>query len=198
MSATRCESSLMPALRSGYDHGQPGRERPETMQALIESLWGILLLRKGPQILPASTFLLVPILLLHWMIGTGLGTFTLSPGRALASALAGTVMMAALVYSLLGLRGLGARALQTLTALAGCEALLGVLAIPLTAWFFAVPEAQQALPGLLSLLVLGWNIALVGHILRHALGISPGTGLIAALGYVFVSFALADFIAPAP
>ncbi|WP_303906619.1 hypothetical protein [Thiohalomonas denitrificans] len=173
-------------------------EPPETMQALIETFWSILRLRAGPQILPASNVLLALILLLHWGIGVGLGTFSLTPEVALASALAGTVMVVAFVQGLLGLYGLRARAVQTLTALAGCEVLLGALAILLTAWFFAVPEAQRALPGLLSLLVLGWNIALAGHIFRHALGISSGMGLLAALGYILVSFALADFITPAP
>lgn len=168
------------------------------MQALIETFWSIMRLRAGPQILPASNFLLAPILLLHWAVGVGLGAFSLAPGMALASALAGTVMVVIFVHALLGLRGLRARAIQTLTALAGCEVLLGALAIPLTAWFFAVPEAQRALPGLLSLLVLGWNIALAGHIFRHALGISSSMGLVAALGYILVSFALAGAITPAP
>ncbi len=167
------------------------------MQALIEAFWSITRLRAGPQILPASHFLLALALLLHWGVGVGLGTFSLAPGAALASALAGTLIMVAFVHGLLSLRGLGSRTVQTLTALAGCEVLLGAIAIPLTAWFFAVPEAQRAMPGLLSLFILGWNIALAGHIFRHALGISSGMGVLAALGYIFVSFALSDFIAPA-
>ena len=170
----------------------------ETMQALIETFWSILRLRTGPQILPTSRFLLALTLLLHWMVGVGLGTFSLAPGMALASSLVGTLMVVAFVNGLLSLRGFGDRTVQTLTALAGCEVLLGALAIPLTAWFFVVPEAQRALPGLLSLLLLGWNIALAGHIFRHALGVSSGMGLLAALGYIFVSFALSDFITPAP
>lgn len=167
------------------------------MQALIKAFWSIALLRNGPQTLPASHFLLALVLLVHWLVGVALGAMSLDAGGALATSLVGTLVMAAFVHITLTLRGVGRRTLQSLTALAGCESLLGMAALPLTAWFFAQPEADRAVPGLLSLLLLGWNIAIAGHVFRHALGVSSGIGLLTAVGYMFLSFTVSDLMSPA-
>lgn len=163
------------------------------METLFRAIGSIILLRQGPQVLPASGFLLSLALGAHWGTGVLLGLFSLSPGLALLSALAGTLIMVALVHGLLLLHGLHSRATQTLSALAGCEVLLGLLALPLTALFFA-GGGMAELATLLSLLLLGWNIAVAAHIFRHALGVSMGMGVLFAIGYTLISIGLSSLI----
>lgn len=166
-----------------------------TMEALFRAIISIALLRQGPQILPASTFLLALALAAHLGTGVLLGLFSLSPALALFSALAGTLIMVALVHGLLLLHRLHMRVIQTLTALAACEVLIGLLALPLTALFYAGGGLAE-LAALLSLLLLGWNVAVAAHIFRHALNVSMGMGVLFAIGYTLISMSLSGLIGP--
>lgn len=167
------------------------------MWQILAAYWSIATLRSGPQRLPAVPVLLALTLLLHLLTGVLLGLYNLDIGRAAAAALAGTAITAGLVYFILVARQRTARYLQTLTGLAGAEVLLGLVALPLTAWFFAVPEAGQTLPALLSLLVLGWNVAVAGHVFRHALDLGRSSGFLVGIGYIFASLYLSEWLMPA-
>lgn len=166
------------------------------METLVRAILSIALLRRGPQILPASTFLLALALTAHLGTGVLLGLFSLSPVLALSSALAGTLIMVALVHGLLLVHRLHSRVTQTLTALASCEVLIGLLALPLTVLFYAGGGLAE-LAALLSLLLLGWNVAVAAHIFRHALNVSVGMGVLFAIGYTLVSMSLSGFIGSA-
>ena len=131
----------------------------------------------------------------HWGTGVLLGLFSLTPTMALLSALVGTLIMVALVHGLLLLHRQHSRVTQTLTALAGCEVLIGLLALPLTVLFYAGGTMAE-LASLLSLLLLGWNVAVAAHIFRHALNVSMGMGILFAVGYTLISMSLSGFIAP--
>lgn len=163
------------------------------MGALLRVILQIVLLRQGPQALPASSFLLWLVLGAHWLTGVVLGLYSLAPVASMLSALAGTLIMAALVHTLLLLHRRHERLTQTLMALAACEVLLGLLALPLTALFFAGAGAQD-IAAMLSLLLLGWNIAVAAHIFRHALSTSMGVGLLFAIGYTLISISLGGLI----
>jgi hypothetical protein len=165
------------------------------MKSLFRAIASIALLRQGPQILPASAILLYLVLAAHWGTGVLLGLFSLTPVMALLSALVGTLIMVALVHGLLLLHRLHSRVTQTLTALAGCEVLIGLLALPLTALFYAGGTMAE-LASLLSLLLLGWNVAVAAHIFRHALNVSVGMGILFAVGYTLISMSLSGLIAP--
>ena len=183
-----------------YHAGQSARPAnrgmgTQAMEILFRAIASIALLRQGPQILPVSSLLLSLVLVMHWGIGVVLGLFSLPPGMALLSALVGTLIMVALVHGLLLLHRRHSRVTQTLTALAGCEVLLGLLALPLTALFLA-GGGMAELAALLSLLLLGWNIAVAAHIFRHALGVSMGMGVLFAIGYTMISISLSSFIGP--
>lgn len=166
------------------------------MPILLKTYWQIALLRVSPQRLPASQFLLGATLFVHWLIGVVLGLVAGESSYALFVALIGTLSMVALVHGVLVLHGRSARALQTVTAIAGSEALLGILAIPVTVWFVSGGPGRD-LAALFSLLLLGWNVAVVAHVLRHALSTTQATGFVYAIGYMFFSLAIAGAIAPA-
>lgn len=163
------------------------------MEALIRAILSIALLRQGPQILPVSSFLLTLALAVHVGTGVLLGLFSLPFATALVSATAGTLIMVALVHVLLLAHRLNSRAKQTLTALAGCEALIGLMALPLATLFYAGGGLAE-LAMLLSLVLLLWNVAVAAHIFRHALNVSPGMGVLFAIGYTLVSLSLSGLI----
>ncbi|MGM0594899.1 MAG: hypothetical protein ACQETD_10210 [Pseudomonadota bacterium] len=166
------------------------------MAVLVRVVWQIALLRQGPQVLPAASVLLWLSLGAHWLTGVLLGLFTLPPELAMLSALVGTLIMVALVHALLVLHRKQSRVVQTLTALAACETLLGLIAMPLSALFYAGGDIG-AIAGMFSLLLLGWNIAIAAHIFRHALAVSMGVGVLLAVGYTLVAISLGSYIVPA-
>lgn len=167
------------------------------MGALFRIIWQIALLRQGPQQLPASSALLWLALAAHWLTGVIgiLGIAALSPGEAMLAALVGTLAMVGVVHGLLVLHGYLSRVVQTLTAVAACEVVLGLIDIPVTAWF-NMGGTLADLAILLSWLILGWNIAIIAHILRHALGVTMGVGILFAFGYTLISISLGIYLIP--
>jgi hypothetical protein len=121
--------------------------------------------------------------------------FTLALPQALLAALIGTVLLYAVVQGLLSAHRKPQRVSQTVTALAGCEVLLGALALPLTAWFYAVEEGSaRIVPSLLSLVIIVWSVVVTVHILRHALQVSQGIALLFALGYTFLAYSVMGLV----
>jgi hypothetical protein len=163
------------------------------MKLLFTTFWQIALMRAHPEVLPASRYLLGLCLFVHWLTGITLGLFSLSPAQALLSALVGTLMMVALVQIILMLNRYRERFLQTITALAGCEVLIGLLAIPVTAIYYA-GDAGKGAAALLSLAILGWNVAIAAHIFRHALSTSQGMGFVYAIGYMLFSITISGML----
>ncbi len=163
------------------------------MKVLLQTFWQIALLRRGPQILPASRFLLLLVIVLHWLTGVVLGLFSLPGQDALLAALGGTALMVALLHFVLMWHRRGTRLIQTLTALAGCEVILGLLAVPVTALFYS-GGSMKDFAALLSLLIMGWNIAVAAHIFRHALNASQGIGFVYAIGYMMIALSVSNMI----
>jgi hypothetical protein len=165
------------------------------MNQLLKVFVNICLLRSGPQQLPASRFLLLLVLLAHLLTGLVFVLFTLALPQALLAALIGTVLLYAVVQGLLSAHRKPQRVSQTVTALAGCEVLLGALALPLTAWFYAVEEGSaRIVPSLLSLVIIVWSVVVTVHILRHALQVSQGIALLFALGYTFLAYSVMGLV----
>lgn len=163
------------------------------MKLLLTAFWKIVLLRYAPQMIPASRHLLVVCLLLHAMTGIALGSFSLPVSHALFSAISGTLLMTAMVHAVLIVNRYQARFVQTLTALAGCEVILGLLAIPVTTIYYASDTGKSA-AALLSLAILGWNVAIAAHIFRHALSTTRGMGFIYAITYTLITIIISGFL----
>lgn len=165
--------------------------------ALLLAFLQICLLRRRPQDIPASRELLYLSLLTYTLASIGLAAGAQSIDAATLAGVAETLVLAALVYALLYFRGLAQRWPQTMTALAGAGTIFSVLSVPL---FLALSPGTDALPGrtaiyLLIIVLLIWNVAVVAHILRHALSTSYGTGLIFALALIWlIAVALAPLL----
>lgn len=147
--------------------------------ALLKLFVDLCLLRANPQDLPASTTLV-------WLTGaaavlTGLH----SPPRlpAAVTAAATVLFMGLIVHTALVLRGRSERWRQTISALYGAMTLIGLAAIPIVVWMQRTQDGPGSLwPALLGAAVLVWFLAVTGHILRHALDVTPGIGILLGVG----------------
>ncbi|GMQ89046.1 MAG: hypothetical protein BMS9Abin09_0491 [Gammaproteobacteria bacterium] len=140
------------------------------------------LLRRAPQADPVSGTVLLWALLGYVLLDllqarTSSGWLT-----SLGMTALDTLFMVLFSWSVLRLTNKTARYMQTLTALAGTGAVLGLVGLPL------IQQAAQTRPGegpggmlLLGwMLLLVWNISVQAHIYRHALSSRYGVGLLVA------------------
>lgn len=169
------------------------------MGKLIGRFIDICLLRAGPQDLPASSALLALTLLAY----IASGVVVLLPGAdfssAVGQALVDALLLAALVRLVLGWRGYPGRFEQTLAALAGSGAFLGLIAWPLVVSIYRT-DAQESLAvafqTLLLLALFCWTLVVIGHILRHALSTTYAAGVLFAAVYVSLSMGLLGWLFP--
>lgn len=166
------------------------------MNPLLKVFLDICLLRKGPQDVPASMFLLGLVVAAHWALGVVFSLFTLPPLHAALSGLIGTLLLLGMVQGLLALHRKPARLLQTATALAGVEILLGLIALPFSAWVFWW-ESDRLVPSLISLTIIVWSVVVASHILRHALGVTQAVAVLFALSYTLLSYTVVGLVVPA-
>ncbi len=173
------------------------------MQVLLRFLnafFEVAIFRRGPQDLPASQALLVLTVVVYWLVTFGAMTVQLPSGAAMLQAIADTALMIGFTWALLAVRSHLPRFSQTLTALAGTGTLLGLVALPVLAWLMRVADpADQTsadpsavVPSLLLLFLMGWSIAVVAFILRHALDVQRSISVVLAVAYLVLSFALSN------
>ncbi len=105
------------------------------------------------------------------------------------------VLFSSLVLVIAGKTG---RYVQTLTALAGTGALLGMVGLPLVT--LATNASQSGGPaGVLVigwLLLLIWSITVQAHIFRHALSTSFGIGLMISGLHAVLAITLLEYLFP--
>jgi hypothetical protein len=107
-------------------------------------------------------------------------------------------LLVVFVLSILYLQNKTARINQTLSAMAGTGAVLGVCALPLVILVQQDQSAEQ-IPAVLTLLwlvLLIWNLLVMAHIMRHALSSSFAIGLGASLLYALVSMQIIATLFP--
>lgn len=160
----------------------------------------ICLFRRAPQDLPAAGILLVVALLASTLAGVAVARSSLDWPAAVLSAVLETLFMAAIIYPILALQGYTERWLQTVTAVAGTNAVLVMLSLPLLAWLLRSQALEQdaTVPALLFLGLIGWNVMVLGHIFRHALSTVLPLGVLVALVYYSASIAFVNWLIPAP
>lgn len=157
------------------------------MSEFFSRLVGILLLKNGPQDMPAGV--VAPMLATGFYVAAT--ALSLSVGEGPENAVGVLVLAVALpvilVRIVLGLRGHPSRWGQTLTALFGTSALLSLLSLPLAT---AGGSEPNAIVTVVSLVLFFWSFTVDGHIWRHALDTSFAVGLAVAV----VLFAISIYI----
>jgi hypothetical protein len=107
--------------------------------------------------------------------------------------------MIVFVWAVLQFAGRPARLVQTLTALAGTGALLGLMGLPLALQAARAHQANGELAAgtvLAWLALLAWSIAVQAHIFRHALSTRYGVGLLVAALHIVLAINLLNMIFP--
>lgn len=159
------------------------------MNALIQVFIDVCLLRKGPQDVPPSGFLLGLTAFSYLVTGVINMSVELGWPNTLSASLLDIVLMGALLYMVLWIKLSTARWQQTMTAFLGAGALIGLLTMPLVFWYQAAgaQSAAAALPSLLLLAVLMWQMFVIANILRHALSVPLIMGGVFAALYLFIN-----------
>jgi hypothetical protein len=152
----------------------------------------LLLLRRGPQDAPYSLRTLVVLVLVTLVVKAALTSSV--PGNAETEARLAVAAVCASLFALLAvsalilqLAGRQARYVQTAIALVLVELALGIASVPFAALVGEPPAAgQPPAPGqalaTLGFIAVGvWGLLVRGHILRQALEIGFGRGVLLAL-----------------
>ncbi len=165
------------------------------MRALFDLFLDICLLRRGPQDVPAGMALLKLCLLGYGLSGLVLLLLSTPAPVAILQILLDLVLLAGLLHLALLARRHSRRFEQTLSALTGTGTLMGLLTLPVMLWIVRQgPDGDTQLPSLLLLALMAWSIAVMAHILRHALDVPIWAGALGALGYTFLSWMLTGWI----
>lgn len=168
------------------------------MSRLITIWFDICLLRAGPQDLPVSRELLWLSAGAYTLVSFLLSYSGYPAGEALLVALLDLGLLIGFAVVLLYLRGRPERLNQTLTALAGSGALLGLISLPLVHVLLTGQVSGEVPPfvAILWFLLYGWSLLVVSHITRHALSISFPFALGIAIVYTLVAMEVIGILFP--
>lgn len=161
---------------------------PAATLTLFKTFFDLCRLRLRPQDLPASQVLLRSVLVAYFLVSAATALTSLPLAPSLVGALVDVGLLGLLTGLALRARAVPERYTQTLTALAGTGTVLGLLALPVLAGMSAASTGPglQALLSNLWLILLIWNLVVMGHIARHALSVSLPAGLAVAFLYLLV------------
>jgi hypothetical protein len=162
---------------------------------LIRLFLDICLLNKGPQDSPASSLLLGLTVAANLAVGIALSLIEAAKAEALIQAAVGALLLGGFLWIALSFTGKRSRFLQTATAAFGADTLISIAALPLLVWGRWATDAQGLVAILLLLLML-WQMAVIGHILHHALSVSFPAGLGLALAYTATSYGIMMTFSP--
>ncbi len=156
--------------------------------AILKAWFSVCTFHLGPRDMPAAGVFFLFSIALYALASTVLLLPYETLPVAVLSGVVDTAMLLALTWILLTAHGLRARFLQTGAALAGTGFLFSLFALPLfllRAWT-GDDSPLVLLVSLLLLALIIWNIAVMAHILRHAVAASFTVGILLAIGYVWL------------
>lgn len=157
------------------------------MNALFTLLINIMRLKAAPQDLPCSRFLMLLCIGSYLFMGLIISLLDQTFGLALLSAAVDTALLIGLAYIALWIRGYQGRGIQTATAFAATGTLFEIIGWPLVAYLQSLNADNPSSLSLLLLVLIVWNIVVIGHILRHAIDVPMWIGTGVALLYIYTS-----------
>ena len=161
-----------------------------TVGVLWKFFFDMCLLKKKPQDLPISTFLLQFLILCNIAINFVINIATTTIPVALLLSLLAVTLVWGFTSLLLWTLNFSGRSKQTLIAIFGTDLVIAVPAIVLRYWlhWLETNNLQSDLAIILWILVFIWNLVVTAHILRHALDKPFGIGILASMAYTVVVF----------
>jgi len=157
------------------------------MLLIIKLFWDICLLRANAEDIPASRVLTIFTVFIYFMMSLGITLIMVDNklAKAMLTVIVGLIMMIGFALAGLWVRSFMNRSMQTVTALAGSGIIFNLISWPLILLSSRYPAEQLMFSRYLLLLLLFWNIAVIGHILRNALSIPFWAGVGISILYVF-------------
>ena len=118
--------------------------------------------------------------------------------RSAAKVLVDLALLAGITWGTLSWRRLQVRFTQTLTALLGTGIVLSMVALPVVRWLYLSSAAGGVDPAaaMIWFVLLVWSLAVMGHVMRHALQGSYALGAMVAVGYLVAQMSLLDLLFP--
>jgi hypothetical protein len=162
---------------------------------LLTRLAFIVVLRLGPQDLPAGNRVVLACLGLYALVT---GVSLADSGRDIHPLVLLTIAMGvplAMSWIVLNWRGLAARFEQTVSALFGSSAVLSILTLPLN---LVSGDQPPTLLAFVLLVVFFWSFAVDAHIWRHALNVAYSTGLAVAAIFFGITLIVLNLLAGSP
>ncbi len=157
------------------------------MNALIILIFNIMRLRAAPQDLPHSRFLMLLCIGAYLLMGVVIAALDQTFGLALLSAGIDTLLLIGLAWLALWIRGYQGRIIQTVTAFAATGTLFEFMGWPLVAYLQQTSADDPSSLSILLLVLVIWNISVIGHILRHSVDVPMWIGTGIALLYIYTS-----------
>ena len=151
------------------------------MLVLLKAFWGIVILKTKPQEIPPSVALLTLVAVTNFFISILITTISikLPLSTAVVLSTAEITVLAGLTTILLLLCKKGRRIAQSITALLGAGAIIGLVVLVL---FVALPE----MPAIVRLMIFFWNLVVVAFILRYALEFPMAVTFLISIAYTYV------------
>ncbi len=170
------------------------------MIQLLRLFFDVCLLRRGPQDVPASQWLLRTTVACYLAVGVVL--LTLGGDALWRSTVAAAIdfaLLAGITWGALGWRHLQVRFPQTLTTLAGAGVVIYLVELPVVYWLHVSAGdggRPDPLAALLWFVLLLWSLSVMGHVLRHALRGTFALGMLFSVGYFAIETVLFDLLFP--
>jgi hypothetical protein len=168
------------------------------LSTISKAFLDICLLKKGPEDLPKSSVLLFLCLFMYTLIDVLLTVQSRPFEYALLVSLVDVGFLLLVTFLILKQHQKLDRWHQTMTALFGTGVILGMFIFPLV--FGGVQNhyeawVQQIIVFLFLIMVI-WNVAVLAHIVRHAISTSMGIGIMIAILYIWMSSLLITMLFP--
>lgn len=161
-----------------------------SLLSFLKGLLDLCMMRTGPQDMPSSRGWTLLALAAYFLVST-MNILPLSGlWGGLMQALVETAVLIAWIYGALVLTQHPGRLAQTLTALAGSGALMGLLMMPQLLVLYHAETSGTPAPfaAVAYLVTLSWMIVVFGRIFRNALDLKQTwLGVAMALGFMFTA-----------
>ena len=164
---------------------------------LIRTLFDIVLLRKGPEDIPRSWFLLVVIVVL-WIFSTLVAVALVDQidesdfFPSLFSGVIGVLCYGAVIVA----RGFPMRVLQTVSAVLGSGALISLVFV--AEYVLFSPLLGEVPTVLIADLILLWSVPVEGHIIARTIGSHWYVGILIAIAVFVLQFVVFSAISATP
>jgi hypothetical protein len=169
------------------------------LYTIIYTFLSICFMRLAPQDLPYSRSFLVVLTTLYLLLASMISLwFGNSLQQAFVYNITGIALTYILTFSLLYFTKFIQRSVQTLTAIMGVDIIFHLVTIPLLLLetFLKSINGDTGLVQVLVIILMGWNLTIYAHILRHALSSELLVGFAVTFVYLIVIIMVLQVLLP--